>query len=348
MSDLPARPDAEQLRRQAKELLRSAKAGDSRALDRVYVVSDRLVLASAQLAVAREYGFPSWAKLTGEVRRREVLNNRDVIALTALTAEDPSLATAELLHFCDHPDGAAPLNYIAMLRFDAQRLGLPHDLPGTGAITQALLDAGAPVNGQPFEDETPLMTAASYGDAEVARVLIAAGADIDALSGPDAGGVPNGSALRHAAVFGNTAVVDVLVAAGARISNIREAAAAGDITGWLTSDTSSEDRGRALIMAADHQRVDVVDQLIAAGTPVDGIDTRWGRHPLRHAAENGRPAGVRRLLDHGADPNLRDPETRRTPLECCRGDHRYPAEPGHREVEAILLPLTTPPPSHNR
>ena len=231
MPDLPARPDLDQLRHQAKDLLRAARSGDNAALARIRAVSGRLMLASAQLAVARAYGFPSWRRLTIEVSRREILNNRDVGRLNALIAEEPSLATADLTHWCDHPNGAAPLNYIAMLRFDAQRLGLPRDLPGTDAVAKTLLDAGAPVNSHPGESETPLMTAASYGDAEVARVLIEAGADLDAIAAPNAGGVPGGSALLHAAVFGMTDVVNVLVEAGARVRSIEEAAAAGDVTG---------------------------------------------------------------------------------------------------------------------
>ena len=75
----------------------------------------------------------------------------------------------------------------------------------------------------------PLITAASYGDADVARELIAAGADLEAVAAPDAGGVPGGTALLHAAVFGMTPVLDVLVAAGARVRGIEEAAAAGDL-----------------------------------------------------------------------------------------------------------------------
>ena len=63
--------------------------------------------------------------------------------------------------------------------------------------------------------ETPLITAA-YGDADVARALIEAGADVEARATEEAGGVPGGTALLHAAVFGMTPVVDVLIAAGAR------------------------------------------------------------------------------------------------------------------------------------
>jgi ankyrin repeat protein len=90
------------------------------------------------------------------------------------------------------------------------------------------------------------------------------------------------------------------------------------------------------VFAADHQRLDVIDQLIEAGTPVNEADAEWERLPLHTAAGNGRAASVRRLLAHGADPNLRDPRHHRTPLEECQ-----PADsPGHRAVEAILRPLT--------
>jgi hypothetical protein len=55
MRQLPQRPDLDQLRRQARELQRRSKP---------------LTLSAAQLAVAREYGFPSWARLKVEVQRR--------------------------------------------------------------------------------------------------------------------------------------------------------------------------------------------------------------------------------------------------------------------------------------
>jgi hypothetical protein len=341
MPDLPTRPDIGQLRHQAKDLLAAAKSGDSNASARIKAVSDRLTLSSAQLAVAREYGFASWAKLKLEVERRRVLDRGDIESLSALLAEDKTLATATMEHWCDHPLGAAPLSYVAMLRYDTSRM-VWRDVTGTAEVAQALLDSGAPVNGQPGDPETPLMTAASYGDAEVARVLIDAGADLEAVAASDAGGVPGGTALVHAAVFGMTEVVDVLVAAGAQVTSIEEAAAAGDITGWLTPETPIEVRIRSLVMAADHQRLQVIDQLIAAGTPVDATDATFGRQALRTAAGNGRPKSVRRLLVHGANPILRDPEHQMTPLDWCRHNRTTAADQtGYHEVEAILGHLTS-------
>jgi len=196
------------------------------------------------------------------------------------------------------------------------------------------------VDGEPGDPETPLITAASYGGADVARVLIEAGADLEAAAAPGAGGVPGGTALLHAAVFGMTDVVDVLVAAGARIRGIEEAAAAGDVSEWLTADAPVDARIRALVMAADHQRLDAIDALVDAGVPVDAPDPRWGGHPLRTAAANGRPASVRRLLAHGADPDLRD-EHGRTPLDHCRAHRPAGGSSAHDEVEAILAPLSS-------
>ena len=63
MSELPGRPNLDQLRRQARELLRAAAGREPAALTRIRAVSERVSLSAAQLAVAREYGFASWPAL---------------------------------------------------------------------------------------------------------------------------------------------------------------------------------------------------------------------------------------------------------------------------------------------
>lgn len=341
MADLPAQPDLDQLRHQARDLLRAADRGDGTALARIRAVSDRPILASAQLAVAREYGFASWARLKAEVVRREILDDRDLNRLSALLARDAGQAVAELEHWCDHPGGAAPLSYVAMLPYDtARRIWRP--VPGTAAVARALLAAGAPVDGQPGDPETPLITAASYGNADVARVLIENGAALEVRSAMDSGGVPGGTALQHAAVFGMTEVVDVLVAAGARIPGLVLAAAVGDLTGWSVAEASAETRLLALIMAARHERILVIDDLVANGTPIDAVDPVWGGQPMRAAADHGRPGSVRALLAHGADPGRRDRDGR-TALDLARsGRASHPGHAGYPEVEAILESLAAP------
>ena len=73
-SRLPARPSLEQLRKQAKNLLREFRAGDAGSATRVRAVLPRavdggpgLALADAQFVLAREYGFQSWAELVHHV-----------------------------------------------------------------------------------------------------------------------------------------------------------------------------------------------------------------------------------------------------------------------------------------
>jgi hypothetical protein len=70
VSELPGRPNIDQLRRQARELLRAAADGEPAALARVRAFSERVSLSAAQLTVAREYGFASWPALHAEVERR--------------------------------------------------------------------------------------------------------------------------------------------------------------------------------------------------------------------------------------------------------------------------------------
>jgi len=74
-SRLPARPSLEQLRKQAKDLLRACRAGDPAARQRLESANghttDRtaIKLADAQFALAREYGFETWAKLVDSIQK---------------------------------------------------------------------------------------------------------------------------------------------------------------------------------------------------------------------------------------------------------------------------------------
>jgi len=67
---LPPNPSLDQQRKLAKELARDVRAGDSEALGRVrkhLPDKPRLTLADAQLVLAREYGFRSWAELKAHI-----------------------------------------------------------------------------------------------------------------------------------------------------------------------------------------------------------------------------------------------------------------------------------------
>jgi len=85
---LPSRPNYDQYRKQAKELLRAAKAGSPEALARFAKFprqkSANLTLADAQWAIAREHGFASWSRF---VRHIESLAPRDPPAATWKAAQ---------------------------------------------------------------------------------------------------------------------------------------------------------------------------------------------------------------------------------------------------------------------
>jgi ankyrin repeat protein len=80
--DLPARPNLEQYRKQAKELVKTWKASDPQTTRK---------LADAQHAIAREHGFDSWKKFIDEIARRTGLPDKAAIwksAEDALVAGD--------------------------------------------------------------------------------------------------------------------------------------------------------------------------------------------------------------------------------------------------------------------
>jgi len=135
-------------------------------------------------------------------------------------------------------------------------------------------------------------------------------------------------------------VAQALLAAGA--TDLVQAAAAGDITALLTAETPQRERVAALRMAAEHGRLDVIDQLLSAATPVDGVDAD-GSTALHEAACSGRADSVRHLLARGADPGRRDTRFGGTPLGWCRHwrDETGPGH-GHEEVEQLLAQRAPP------
>ena len=107
---LPARPSLDSLHKQAKRLARDIADGNADAIARARAqlpdAEAPLSLRDAQLAVAREYGYPGWQHLTAEVARRSghglewavaqaqrVIHDNDVDRLRQLIAEYPALLT---------------------------------------------------------------------------------------------------------------------------------------------------------------------------------------------------------------------------------------------------------------
>jgi uncharacterized protein len=262
---------------------------------------------------------------------KSAIDGGDPAAVRALIEADPEAVHREIVWDDGCGGGSSePIGYVSLANF--------HALAGHSAwgdIARVLLAAGAPVEGRPGNAESPIVTAASYDRPDVVAALIEAGADLDGHGHA----APGGTALAHAVYFGNPAVADVLVRAGARPRTPAEEAGAGTLAG-RPPGASDDELAWALRAAVLCERFDVADRLLAAGVSVHA-PTEDGP-PLQWAAWAGKPAAVRYLVEHGADPNRRDPEFDGPPLGWCRhrrGELYWPS-PGHDEVEAYLVPLT--------
>lgn len=102
-AQLPPRASLDQLRKQAKDLLRAAEAGDAAVLRRMadqkpsIGITDTPRLSDAQFTIAREYGFDSWPKLVRHVVMASALEPFERIARDLVTAQQgDSAALARL------------------------------------------------------------------------------------------------------------------------------------------------------------------------------------------------------------------------------------------------------------
>jgi ankyrin repeat protein len=144
--ELPARPNLEHLKKQARQLLRGVLQADVSAVDRfreaqVTLSTPAARLAQAQLVIAREYGFDNWANLKAQVG---ALSDDPVEALTAaVKANDAHLVRQVLARYPvlkSKLDEPLP-NY----GFDAPAL-IAAVYKDNRDMIDALLDAGADIN----------------------------------------------------------------------------------------------------------------------------------------------------------------------------------------------------------
>jgi hypothetical protein len=159
---LPARPNLNQLKRQAKELLRRQP--------------ERGRLRDAQRTVAEEYGFPSWDALRRHVESVVGAVSSSIIKPPELDSED-GVAVWNTLTACDDGDvdtlrrllerdprlGRAEYWYTPAIHFAVRE--------GHLEAVQLLLDAGADPEWNGMHDGSLIVMARDRGHAEIARLL---------------------------------------------------------------------------------------------------------------------------------------------------------------------------------
>lgn len=173
----------------------------------------------------------------------------DVDAARALVTADPSLASAR------DDDGVSAL---MRARYRSDR-----------GLIEAILAAGP---------ELDAFEAAALGDLDRLAVLLAGGADADAVT------ADGFTALHFAAFFGKPEAARLLLDRGADVD------ARG--RGWMT--------GTPLHSAASGRHVDVVEILLAAGADPNARQS-GGWTPLHSGAHNGDVATVVLMITAGAD-----------------------------------------------
>ena len=120
---LPVRPDLDQLRHQAKDLLREIRRGDPAALADLaenhpeQVDPGSAKLADAQLVLARSYGVPSWPRLVLACRVIDAIWIDDVDALRVLMLKHPQ-SVHEMARGTQRCNWGPPMSYAANLGRD--------------------------------------------------------------------------------------------------------------------------------------------------------------------------------------------------------------------------------------
>jgi hypothetical protein len=93
----PVRPNLEQLRHQAKDLLRAIRRGEASAAAELRKHHSKSVdpasakLADAQLVLARSYGLPNWSRLITACRMTDAIWRGDADTVHAMILKDPGL-----------------------------------------------------------------------------------------------------------------------------------------------------------------------------------------------------------------------------------------------------------------
>jgi len=120
---LPVRPQLDQLKRQAKELLRKLRKLDENALEefREYhpesIDPSAAKLADAQLVLARSYQASSWPRLVQAVKLADAIWCDDIDRVRELITQNPSLIREDVLIRTDSNWGP-PMTYAANLGRD--------------------------------------------------------------------------------------------------------------------------------------------------------------------------------------------------------------------------------------
>jgi len=294
--------------------------------------------SDAQLALARWYDFQSWPRLTNHVdavtragspvaafeAAVEAVIDGDVGALKSMLQANGALVrarSARVTHFDPPVHRATLLHYVAANGVEGYRQRTPSNAVD---VAKTLLEAGAEVDaladmyGGQCTTMSLLVSSGHPAKAGVQVALVDTLVDFGAAVEPRGAGTWT-SPLMTALAFGYTDTAEALVRRGARIDNLAAAAGLGrlDDARRLLSNATSDDRHRALALATQGGRLEIVRLLLDAGEDPNRYNPK-GTHahstPLHQAVWSGSDAIVRLLVERGARLDIKDTIYQGTPL----------------------------------
>jgi uncharacterized protein len=311
-TSLAAAPNLEQIKKQAKELLKSLRAGEPSGLDRLRAkhpeftsaspqTAVRAKLADAQLVVAREYGFATWAKLKARVV--DVSAELELVRIAAIEAVNP-VGWAEMESQPEFPARRARLEQLLRLhpmlprmKVDSHGLTLLHRAAWgrTHQLADMLIAAGADIDARANDLSTPLTMALSCGNGQssLARMLA------------ERTQVP--LTLRMAAGLGfDDRVIQFMDRGTLRPGAVDDQASYYDHPKreWDLMRDKDMILAEALTYAARNDQLSTVALLLDLGAPVDG-EPYYGT-ALHWACFFGKRTAVALLVQRGADVEKKD------------------------------------------
>ncbi|MCC7125239.1 MAG: ankyrin repeat domain-containing protein [Acidobacteria bacterium] len=180
--------------------------------------------------------------------------------------------------------GAAPAVLVGAQGAERGRNSAVADAARHGdlAAVRTLVKEGADVNAALGDGMSALHWAAEKNHAEMAEVLVYAGANVSAVTR-----IGQYTPLHVAARAGSTKVIDVLLKAGAPVD-----------TRALPSGAT------ALHLAAWSGSAPIITRLLDAGADKNAREAEWGQTPLIFAAAQNRVEAIKVLTARGADANI--------------------------------------------
>ena len=305
---LPYRSVLEQYQEQAERLLEAHRSGDSQAIRVIHEKHPRFLdpkipwlpkilpdseirsaafeLADAQLTIACCYDFQSWPALAEYVEAVsrdaspvcqfesavEAVITGDLATLESLLRGNPDLVRARstrITHFDPPLHRATLLHYVAANGVEGHRQKTPKSAV---EIAKTLLKAGAEVDaladmyGGHYTTMSMLVSSCHPAKAGVQVALVDTLLDFGAAI-EGRGSAKWGSPLMTALAFGYLSAAEALVRRGVPVDNLAAAAGLGRLAdaAQRLATADPESRHRALALAAQHGHVEIVGLLLDAG-----------------------------------------------------------------------------------